>query len=421
MSNVTTDTSERLGELMRHATPPHSLQEHLEGRARLIASVERMRGSRGRRALVGLGVAAAAAAIAVVFFRRPPQPLSWHVEDATVEAQGYVSVPVTAANARLVFDDGSEVSLAPGSRGRVEATSPMGAEVVLEQGRAQVHVQHRDRTAWTIDAGPYAVRVTGTEFLVSWAADVETLDVWMRSGRVVVNGPLLGDELTLSAGKHLTARVRDRTSSVDGAPEPADAVLRVPAVTEVAPAVAAGSGPSMDDAIRVAHEPEVASFPAGKLPSSAVGWPRRVAAGDYALVVHEAESEGIGHAMSTRPLGDLRALGDAARYASRSDVAKRAYTTLRERFPSSPEARTAAFLLGRVEEEQEHAIGEALRWYDTYVAEAPAGAFAGDALGRKMILVSRAQGRDAARSLAQRYLDRFPSGTYSAAAHDLAP
>lgn len=422
MSNVTTDSSARLGELMRHATPRHSLQEHLEGRARLIASVERMRGSRGRRALIGLGVAAAAAAIAVVFFRRASQPLSWHVEDATVEAQGYVSVPVTAANARLVFDDGSEVSLAPGSRGRVEATSPTGAEVVLEQGRAQVHVQHRDRTAWTIDAGPYAVHVTGTEFLVSWAADVETLDVWMRSGRVVVNGPLLGDELTLSAGKHLTARVRERTSSVDGAPEPADAVLRVPAVTEVAPAAAAaaGAGPSMDDVIRVAHEPAV-TWSAGKLPSLAVGWPRRVAAGDYALVVHEAETEGIGHVMSTRPLVDLRALGDAARYAGRSDVAKRAYTTLRERFPSSPEARTAAFLLGRVEEEQEHAIGEALRWYDTYVAEAPAGTFAGDALGRKMILVSRAQGRDAARSLAQRYLDRFPSGTYSAAAHDLAP
>jgi hypothetical protein len=102
-------------------------------------------------------------------------------------------------------------------------------------------------------------------------------------------------------------------------------------------------------------------------------------------------------------------------------VAKRAYTTLRERFPTSPEARTAAFLLGRVEEEQEHAIGEALRWYDRYFAEAPAGAFAGDALGRKMILISRSQGRDAARSLAQRYLERFPSGTYSAAARDLAP
>jgi len=370
MSNVTTGISERLGELLRGATPLHSRQEHLEGRARLIASVERMRGSRGRQALVGLGVVAAAAAAAIVFFRPPqPKPLSWHVEEATVEAQGYVSVPMTSQDARLVFDDGSEVSLAPGSRGRVEATSPTGAEVVLEQGRAQVHVRHRDRTAWTIDAGPYAVRVTGTEFLVSWAADVETLDVWMRSGRVVVNGPALGDDLTLSAGKHLTAKVRDRTSRIDAAPEPSGAVLPgAPAVTpEVAP--------------RAVGAPEAASPAAGKLPSAAGGWPKRVAEGDYALVVQEAETQGIRHVMSTRPLVDLLALGDAARYLGRSDVAKRAYTTLRERFASSPEARTAAFLLGRVEEEQEHAIGEALGWYDTYFAEAPAGALAGDALG----------------------------------------
>jgi hypothetical protein len=369
-----------------------------------------MRGSRGRQALVGLGLVAAAAVAAIVFLRHPqPKPLSWHVEEATVEAQGYVSVPMTSQDARLVFDDGSEVSLAPGSRGRVEATSPTGAEVVLEQGRAQVHVQHRDRTAWTLDAGPYAVHVTGTEFLVSWAADVETLDVWMRSGRVVVSGPALGDELTLSAGKHLTAKVRDRTSRIDAAPEPSGAV--VPVAPAVAPVVA---GPTV-------AAPEAASLSVGK-PASAAGiWAKRVAGGDYALVVQEAETQGIGRVLSTRPLVDLLALGDAARYAGRSDVAKRAYTTLRERFPSSPEARTAAFLLGRVEEEQEHAIGEALHWYDTYYAEAPAGALAGDALGRKMILVSRSQGRDAARSLAARYLERFPSGTYSAAARDLAP
>jgi len=118
---------------------------------------------------------------------------------------------------------------------------------------------------------------------------------------------------------------------------------------------------------------------------------------------------------------DLRSLGDAARYTGRTDLAERVYRKLRERFPSSPEARTAAFLLGRIAEEQEHATGEAVRWYDVYVAEAPAGGFAADALGRKMILVSRLQGRDAARPLAERYLERFPNGTYSAAAHDLAP
>jgi hypothetical protein len=428
MSNGTTRTSERLSELMHRATPPHSLQEHLEGRARLIASVEKLRGGGGRAARVALtlGVAAAAAAGAVLVTRRSvPKPVAWHVEGATVEAQGYVSVPPASPagrasdiplDAHLVFDDGSEVSLAPGSRGRVEGTSPTGAEVVLEQGRAEVHVQHRDRTAWTIDAGPYSVHVTGTEFLVAWAADAETLDVWMRSGRVVVTGPLLEDELTLSAGKHLTASVRDRSSRIDGSPEPSSAALPVaPTVASPDPAssVTSGATPGM-------HEADMVP-PASKSSPASASWSRRVAAGDYAGVVRDAESQGLNRVVSSRPLADLRALGDAARYAGRADVAKRAYETLRDRFPSTPEARTAAFLLGRVEEEQEHAIGEALRWYDTYFEEAPTGALAADALGRKMILVSRSQGRDAARSLAQRYLERFPSGTYSAAARDLTP
>jgi len=84
-------------------------------------------------------------------------------------------------------------------------------------------------------------------------------------------------------------------------------------------------------------------------------------------------------------------------------------------------ARTAAFLLGRVAEEQDHSLADALRWYDRYLAEAPGGAYAGDALGRKMVLVSTAQGRDSARPLAERYLARFPGGPYAAAARDLAP
>jgi hypothetical protein len=409
MSNSTGTTSVRLGELMNRATPPHSLQEHLEGRARLIASVERMRGQRRGVAIAAIaGVAAVAAGLVLLGPHSRARSLAWHVENGTVEAQGYISVSPAASSARLEFDDGSEVSLAPGARGRVQATSPLGAEVVLEQGRASVHVQHRDRTAWTIDAGPYAVHVTGTDFVVSWSADVETLDVWMRSGRVVVTGPTLGDELALTAGKHLVAKLRDRTAGIDGSPEPSEAQPPVSAVLAIPAPV-------------VERPSETASPLAARSPVAGPSWSTRVSAGGYAGVVDDAESDGMSRVLALRPLADLRALGDAARYAGRADIAKRAYTAVRERFGSSADARTAAFLLGRVAEEEEHATGEALRWYDTYVSEAPGGAFAGDALGRKMVLVSRAQGRDAARSLAQRYLERFPGGTYSAAARDLVP
>jgi hypothetical protein len=400
---------DEVGKRMRDATPPSSLQQHLEGRAKLIASVERMRRpSRARPALVALSFAAAAVVLAFFVFRMrsgaaPAAPIAWHVEDGAVGAQGYVSIPATAPSARLVFDDGSDVALAPGSRGRVAATTATGAEVVLEQGRARVRVQHHDRTRWMVDAGPFAVRVTGTEFLVAWAADAEMLDVWMKQGRVEVAGPVLGEALVLSAGQHLRARLKDSTVQIDADPEPADAVNPTPASsTLVVPGVeVSGATPT--------------AVPAGPT------WPKLVTSGDYARVLREADAEGVGHALASRPLPDLRALGDAARYAGSSAVAKRAYGAIRARFASSGEARTAAFLLGRVAEEQDHATVDAVRWYDTYMAEAPGGAFAGDALGRKMVLVSKTQGRDAAKPLADRYLQRFPGGPYAAAAHDLAP
>ena len=407
-----TRTAAALGALLRESTPPGSPRQHLEGRARLVDSLAQPQGARRRpaRAAIGLALAAAVAAIALVLARRhAPTPLAWHVEQGSAGAQGYVGLAAGEPSARLVFDDGSRVVLAPGSRGRVAAATARVAEVVLEQGRAQVHVEHRDGTTWVFDAGPYAVRVTGTDFVLAWAADVETLDVWMRSGRVVVTGPVLGEALTLATGQHLVARLRERSAQIDATPEP-------PAgVTPPAPPTPTSTDPA-------APAPSAVVPPPGATASApSPAWSKLVATGDYARVVREAEAEGIARALGGRPLADLRALGDAARYAGRADLARRAYTAVRARFPSSGEARTAAFLIGRVAEEQDHAVASALRWYDTYLAEAPAGAFAGDALGRKMVLVSTTQGRDAARPLAERYLQRFPGGPYAGAARDLSP
>lgn len=409
MSESRESTARKLGEMMREATPDASLQQHLEGRARLIASVEKMRGpSRAMPARLVYALLIVATVIAfVVTYRKPQHAIAWHVEGADVGAQGYVSITPAGPAADLVFGDGSDVTLAPGSRGRVAETTATGALVVLEQGRARVRVAHHEKTAWTIDAGPYAVRVTGTELIVAWAADAETLDVWMRSGTASVAGPVVGESLALAAGQHVTARVHEGTVQIDAAPAPADST---PAPSTTASAA---------DAVPSASVAPVESPSAPPSAIAAPSWPKLVAAGDYARVLHDADAEGVAHATGARPLPDLRALGDAARYAGRADLAKKAYAAIRTRFPASGEARTAAFLIGRVIEEQDHAPGSAMRWYDTYLAEAPSGAFAGDALGRKMVIVSRTTSPEAARPLAEKYLARFPSGPYAAAARDL--
>jgi hypothetical protein len=402
--------------LMHAGTPTASLQQHLEGRARLLSAVDKMGKPRTpwrARSVMVLATAAAATG-AVVFFVRAsaPTPIAWHVENGPSGSQSYVSIPPTGPSARFVFDDGSNVALLPGSRGRVAETTPTGAKVVLEQGQAHVHVVHRDRTSWIVDAGPFDVRVTGTDFVVAWAADAETLDVWMNTGGVLVKGPVVRDAQPLSAGQHLRARIREATVQIDEMPPPE------PAKAALMDAAPASGGPPVLSVDALASVPPQATT---GVPAAAGSWSKLVSSGDFARVVRDAEAEGVSRAVSTRSLADLRALGDAARYQGNATLARGAFKAIRTRFPSSGEARTAAFLMGRVAEEQDQAADEALRWYDRYLAEAPGGEFAGDALGRKMILVSKLQGRDAARPLADRYLQRFPSGHYAAAARDLAP
>jgi hypothetical protein len=403
------------GGLLRAATPPPSLQQHLEGRVRLIATVERMRKrSRVRWVLVALAFSATAAAVFLAFRVRVPPPLAWRVENGAIGAQGYVSIAQSVPSARLIFSDGSEVTLSAGSRGRVARSSARGAELVLEQGRARVHVQHGYRTEWVVAAGPFAVRVTGTEFSVAWAADSETLDLWMRSGRVVVAGPVLGDALALVAGQHVRARVHEGTVQIDGATESSEAS---PTPTSTSTSTPTPTPTSTSTSTSTPTSTSTSTPTSTAAPGTR--WARLLAQGDFARVVREAEAQDVSRAIASSSLADLRALGDAARYAGDPGLSSRAYLALRARFPFSEEARIAAFLLGRLAEEQQHANADAIRWYDKYAGESPGGTFAGDALGRKMSLVSTWQGRDTARPLADQYLQRFPGGPYAAAARDL--
>jgi hypothetical protein len=133
-------------------------------------------------------------------------------------------------------------------------------------------------------------------------------------------------------------------------------------------------------------------------------------------VLSEAQARGIDSVLGSGSLDDLVALADAARYAGRGDLAQRALQSVRSRFASSPAARTAAFLLGRMAEGG--APSAAIGWYDRYLAEAPGGAFASEALGRKMLLL-RTSSPAQARAVAKQYLKSFPKGGYAQVARDI--
>src|SRR4029077_6899894 len=145
-------------------------------------------------------------------------------------------------------------------------------------------------------------------------------------------------------------------------------------------------------------------------------WSAAITSGNAARVLAEADAHGLDKALLEVDSTALVALADASRYTGRPEVAVRALVAERQRFSDSPSAHAAAFLLGRLADDRGE-VAAGLAWYRRYLSEAPNGPYAAEALGRKMLAVERISGRDAARSVAREYVERFPNGTYMLQAH----
>ena len=148
-------------------------------------------------------------------------------------------------------------------------------------------------------------------------------------------------------------------------------------------------------------------------------WSDELARGHWDLVLNDVQRIGVAATLSKAPSEDLFALAYAARYRRRPDLARAALLAACRRFPDSPRALEAVFLLGRVEESREGGIAQAVARYDEYLARAPTGSFVGEALGRKMTLTDKLEGPARARPVAEEYLRRFPEGSYAGSARAL--
>jgi len=148
-------------------------------------------------------------------------------------------------------------------------------------------------------------------------------------------------------------------------------------------------------------------------------WADDLAIGHWDRILEDVERTGVKAALDKASSEDLFALADAARYRRRVDLAREALLAERRRFPGSPRALDAVFLLGRVAESGEQGTTRAIAWYDEYLSRAPTGAYAAEALGRKMTLTSESNGSEEARPIAEEYLRRFPKGSYAGSARAL--
>jgi TolA-binding protein len=257
------------------------------------------------------------------------------------------------------------------------------------------------------DAGPYTVIVTGTEFDLNWRLDEQTLDLRLHKGSVTVEGPLANGGIKMKAGERLIASagdgklsLMDDLSTKSSADEP--------------------SSPSASIETRPPSSPTTAPEPIASIAARdrAGGWQARIGHGEFQEILDDAERRGLDKSLASAPATELAALADAARYARRQDIAQSALRAERTRFPKSVQARDASFFLGGLAEVQKDDAAS-IDWYDVYLRESPNGAYAPQALGRKMLLVQKTRGTDAARPIATEYLERFATGPYVVTARKL--
>jgi ferric-dicitrate binding protein FerR (iron transport regulator) len=384
----------------------------------------------------GLGLAAAAAA--VVLWLRIPAPLSFVVGQAELSGRsGEIVAAQSDGQTPVRFSDGSHLALDPGARLQVVGVAAGGATVAMERGAVEVEVVHRASTHWVIQAGPFAVTVTGTRFLLTWEPESETLSVDMHEGSVEVTGgpasaAARSGHSTVRTGQSLrvsrrtghyelgastgvaTARALAATATATAANLPADLPADLPASaipTAPSPAqeIAPARGPEAPAPSSAARSLRTAPLPA----ASDETWRRLAIAARYPEALRAVER--IGFDASCRRLGaeDLVLLGDVARLAGKPARAEKAYLTARSRFPALDRP---LFALGLTAFEQRHDYGRAAAWFEQYLQHYPGGALTREAAGRALESWRRAGETDRARQAARDYLARYPSGPHAALA-----
>jgi hypothetical protein len=401
--------AEQLVKLARDELGEMSVQRRAEGFLALSAR----RSERKRRNRLVLRVAAALAVVALVGFGRhwlelrQAGMLSYSVEGARIDPSGVIEATGTAEPV-LRFSDGTEVVLQTGSRGQVKSVAENGARIAVS-GKVSVAVVHWRGAHWLFEAGPFLITVTGTSFTADWREAEGRLEIVLKTGSIAVSGPLSDEAIALRAGQRLVISTRDKEVLIRDI-DPAVAAVPSTPGSQVAPSLQ----PLVPSSVPSSAPPSVTSEPL----SATSNWTADLAAGRFANILQQAEQRGIDKVLGEASSAELAALSDAARYSRREDVARRALTAQRSRFPQSARANDAAFLLGRLEEAAQHPE-LALTWYERCLSESPRGTYTAEALGRKMTVLQRLNGAARARPIAEEYLRRYPNGTYAAAARAL--
>jgi hypothetical protein len=375
-------------------------------RTRLLALADAPASRRGPWLLATTAVLATAALVLLLVL---PSTHALSFEIGAEHEHGTVGAWVAAPAERseiLRFSDGSEIELQPHAQARVTVLERTVARVVLEHGAADVRIEPGGARTWRIDAGPYLVTVTGTQFMVAWDPQRELFELDLRVGAVTVEGPQTGGAREVHAGQRL--QISDAAPEV-AAVAPVQIDLPAPVEPHVEPPVPSAPVTTVERAVRErSRRAEPSAAPIIATPS----WQALADGGSYRDALATAESLDFATLCTSLPEDELLRLADVARFARRPARAIEALDAVRRRFPDTDAAATAAFERGRIALDK-RAHADAARWLSTYLAERPGGALAREATGRLIEALAGAGKHEDARAAARDYLDRYPKGPHA--------
>ncbi len=373
-------------------------------------------------------LAAAAGVLALIGGVRifKDRPLRYEVKGIGHE-EGFIAASKDES-APVLFSDGTELTLAPLGRARIGSVDSRGAEINLEAGEIHAKVTHREKTRWNVNAGPFTVHVTGTEFITKWDPSTQAVRVTLIEGSVQVSGcgveskrVAKGEELTAACSATgatpvlSTSHPRDdEKPREDRTPSSRGLNLVEPSASNVKPRdLAKPRVGSIDDDPAFVESGDLDPPPPSTEDVTDKKPPHLL---DPKPASVERTHTPTTSATSVQGAGALFRAAKEARVAQSFDAAKSLFLEVRKRFPKSGEATLAAFELGRSSFDRDHDYVAATNWFSTYLAEAPNGVLARDALGR--IIESRTLSGDAAgaKKAGAEYLLSYPSGPHESVA-----
>lgn len=317
----------------------------------------------------GVGVALVAIVIGVSSLRRAPS--EGVLEPGAMLAAGTAPLQTT-------LREGSTVRADAASKGALEVATASEVRVRLDEGSMHFDVARNPSRRFVVKAGRVEVRVIGTAFTVRRSTTVASVSVTVDRGIVEV---WIGDvqRAVLNAGQTWNEPV-----------ETAAIVEPQPAIDVEASAVELEQ-PTKRTATPIKKKSVVAKVVPAETPAPTVVTP----------------------ALPDDPSTLFRLALDARR-AGRAGEAADAFGNFLSKFPDDSRSGLVLFELGRLQMDQLHASGEAVKSLERAIAKAPQGSYAEDAMARLVQLHHDRKEAAACREARDGYLKRFPAGVHAA-------